>query len=184
MSAFIWYISNMAYLSRMKSYAFCGLLAIMLSLSCAAQKDSAGTGSVFDRITKEVTAYMVDTTAVPEDKITQTIRELRSLRGGFNIQEAIAFKLDEEAHKGEMPRERIDFLREAFRTGKGREWLDNAVIRIYREHFSYKELRQLVRFYRTPAGQKLATDFPSIMLMTLKAGEFIQSSLMKQMESR
>jgi len=53
-------------------------------------------------------------------------------------------------------------------------------VHIYRDHFTYGELKQLLRFYKTNAGQKLATDFPIIMLQTLVAAEQIKTAYTKQ----
>ena len=67
-----------------------------------------------------------------------------------------------------------------FKTGNGKKWLDNAVIWIYRSQFTYKELKQLVRFYKKEVGQKLATDLPIIMMQTLTAAEKIGSMYANQ----
>lgn len=135
--------------------------------------------SMFEKITKEVGSYKPDTTAVPNDKITKKIIELRALKGGFNINEAIAFKLEEDKLKAEMPAEDLKKLADFFQTGSGKVWLDSALIRIYREHFTYQELKQLVKFYKTSAGQKMAGDFPVIMLQSFAAAEMIKSTLVK-----
>jgi hypothetical protein len=68
----------------------------------------------------------------------------------------------------------MDRLAAYFRTGMGRRWLDNAVIRIYRDHFTYRELKGLVRFYRSPAGRKMSAGFPVIMLQSLAAGQAVR----------
>ena len=61
-----------------------------------------------------------------------------------------------------------------FKSGNGKKWLDNAITWIYRNHFTYSELKKLVKFYKTPAGQKMATELPLIMVKSLKAGEMIK----------
>ena len=95
--------------------------------------------SAFEHIMKEVSTYKPDTTAPPNDKITQRIIELRNLRGGFNINEAIAFKLDEDLQKGEIATESHQKSKAFFTTGNGKRWLDNAVIWIYRARFTDSE---------------------------------------------
>ncbi len=143
-----------------------------------AQADTSGfnNAGVFDRIISAVKDFKPDTTTVPDDKITRKINELRNLRGGFNINEAIQFKLEEDRRKNEIPKAEMDELAAFFTTGNGKKWLDNAVTWIYRTHFSYAELKQLVRFYKTTAGQKMAVDFPVIMLQSLAAGEMIKNT--------
>jgi len=130
--------------------------------------------ALFDRVTKSVMAYQLDTTAAPDDKISRKIIELRNLRGGFNINEAINFKIEEDRQKNEIPKAELDKLSEFFNYGAGKKWLDNAITWIYRRNFTYTEIKQLVKFYKTAAGQKIATEFPVIMLQSLRAGEAIK----------
>jgi len=158
-------------------FAFCLFAPTVFSQS---DSTKAGINSIFERIGKEVKDYRLDTTNAPNDKIMRKIIELRNLRGGFNINEALEYKLEEDRQKNEVPKEELDNLSNFFKSGNGKKWLDNAVIWIYREHFSYKELKQLVKFYKTEAGQKMATDFPVIMMQTLTAGEMIRNLYAQQ----
>jgi uncharacterized protein len=171
----------MAYLFLMKkNYVL--LLMIGVGLNAMAQTDSTQLAGIFERITKEVQAYKIDTSAAPDDKVTRKIRELGALKGGFNISEAIDFKMQEEEKENKTPKATLTFLREQFHNGKGKQWLDNAVVHIYRDHFTYSELKQMVKFYKTSAGQKLATDFPLIMMKTLMAGQVIHDVLVKEVQ--
>jgi len=153
---------------------FSCLLIVVFSQSSPTTNDS--TAAVFNRITKSIEAFQLDTSAVPNDKTTKKIIALRQLRGGFNINEAIAFKIEEDRQKKEVPQAELDKIAVFFQSGNGKRWLDNAIIRIYRKQFSYRELKRLVKFYKTSAGQKLATDFPIIMLQSLKAAEMLKDS--------
>jgi uncharacterized protein len=148
-------------------------IALTLCILCftAQSQDSLG---IFQRIAAGIKEFKLDTSAAPDDKMTRKIIELRTLKGGFNINEAIDFKIEEDRQKNEVPKAELDKLAAFFKTGNGRRWLDNAVIWIYRQHFTYPELKQLVKFYRTSAGKKMANDFPIIMLKTLRAGEMIK----------
>jgi hypothetical protein len=131
--------------------------------------------SIFERITKSMNDYQLDTTTVPNDKMTKLIIELRNLRGGFNINEAIEFKLAEDKHKMDITDAEFEKISMFFKNGDGNKWLNNAMIWIYRQHFSYKELKHLVGFYKTSAGQKMASDFPFIMLKSFAAAEAIKN---------
>jgi len=155
----------------------------LFTINGFAQTDTAKAGnmaSIFERIGKEVKDYHLDTTAVPADKITREIIQLRNLRGGFNVNEALEYKIEEDLQKKELSKEEADKISYFFKTGNGKRWLDNAVIWIYRDHFTYKELKQLVKFYKTDAGQKMATDFPIIMMQTITAGEMIKGFYAQQ----
>lgn len=165
------------YVMHTKRLLLLGLGCCCALFLCAqtSGRDKRDTTSIFDKIFKSVSQYKVDTTVPPDDKITRTIATLRTLRGGFNIMEAIDFKLEEDRRKGEMPPAEIEALARFFKEGSGRQKLDNAVTWIYRKHFTYNELKQLVRFYKTGAGQKLAADFPLIMLQSLTAAEMLKA---------
>jgi uncharacterized protein len=165
----------------MRKYLLIALLSITYSRS-PAQTDSLRMAGIFQKITNELKDYKIDTSEAPDDKITRKINELRALRGGFNINEAISFKIQEDETKGEVPKTTTDFLKQEFAMGDGKLWLDNATVWIYRRHFNYKELKQLVKFYKTSAGQKLANDFPFIMMKTLMAAQLIHDRLIASMK--
>jgi uncharacterized protein len=158
------------------AFIFC-----LLSFACYAQDTAKNkVPSIFERIATGVKDYKLDTSAAPNDKITKKILELRDLRGGFNINEAIDFKIAEDRQKNEVSKEELDKIASFFKSGNGKRWLDNAIVWIYRNHFTYSELKQLVKFYRTSAGQKMADDFPVIMLQSLRAGEMIKDMYAQQ----
>ncbi len=167
----------------MAKHHLLSLFFFLFSISAGAQKDTRDTSKlppIFERIGREMKEYHLDTSAVPDDKITRKIRTLRNLRGGFNINEALEYKIEEDLQKNDITKEEAESRSHFFKTGNGKKWLDNAVIWIYRSHFTYKELKQLVRFYKKEAGQKLATDLPIIMLQTLTAAEKIGSMYANQ----
>ncbi|HEU0064746.1 MAG TPA: DUF2059 domain-containing protein, partial [Flavisolibacter sp.] len=126
--------------------------------------------------------YHLDTSSVPDDKITRKIRELRSLRSGFNIDVAVNYKMNEDKDNNKMSDQSLASLKEQFTNGKGKRWLENAVIWIYRRKFSYHELKRIVKFYKTSAGQKWADGFPSIVLTSIMAYETIHKELMKEIK--
>lgn len=130
---------------------------------------------IFDKITRAVQDFKVDTTMPPHDHITKKIIELRKLRGGFNIQEAITYKIKEDSQKKNITEEQARVMTDFFSSGNGKRWLDNAMVWIYRQHFNYKEIKQLVKFYKTTAGRKMATDFPIIMAQSIKAAEVVKA---------
>lgn len=152
---------------------------LLLTIESSSQENKP-LPPIFERLTTAAKDYKLDTSTPPADKSTKRIIELRNLRGGFNINEAIDFKIEEDRQKKDLSPEEAARLSEFFKSGNGKQWLDNAVIWIYRKSFTEQELKQLVKFYRKPAGQKLATEFPAIMLQTLRAGEMIVEIYKKQ----
>lgn len=133
----------------------------------------AQTDSVFSRIINSAKDFKLDTSAAPNDKFTRKISELRSLRGGFNVSEALSFKMQEALQKKEISPLEFNKISTYFSTGNGKKLLDNAMVAIYKKHFSYKEVKQLIKFYKTSAGKKMAVGLPIIMLESLRATELI-----------
>lgn len=156
------------------------LFLFLAPVYVVAQSDSTAMMGIFRQITDQLKQYKIDTSSVPEDRLTKKIRELRSLRGGFNINEAIQFKMEEDRSKGDLSGHRYAFLKEEFSSGTGKKWMDNAMIWIYRQKFTYKEIKHLVKFYKSSAGQKLATEFPVIMLESLMAAQIVHDVLINK----
>lgn len=146
---------------------FCLLFVTIL---LHAQSSAAET---FQRISAAAENYVVDTTAVPDDKLTAAIKKLRRVKGGFNINEAILFKIAEDRNKGDITKEESDKLEDFFANKNGKVWLENAVIHIHRNIFTLSEVKQLTKFYQSEAGKKMSANFPVIMLQSMKAAEKI-----------
>jgi hypothetical protein len=157
------------------------ILSLFLTFFCAAQNDKT-ISPIFEKIALEMKEFKLDTTAVPNDKLSKRIEKLRNLKGGFNINEAIEFKIAEERSKENGPTEELDKIEAFFKNGNGRIWLNNAVIWIYRKQFTLKEINQLIRFYKSSAGQKMVEKFPILMLQSLKAGEEIKENFVQQLK--
>ncbi len=154
------------------------LLFLAVAMPALAQNTPVDP-DIFNKITAAAKEYVPDTSAAPNDKLTRKIMEFRNLKGGFNINEAVLFKFQEEEAKATdaAAKEAVQKMKDAFFNGNAKHWLNNAIIHIYRTQFTYKEMRQLVKFYRTPAGQKMATQLPVIIVKSLAAAEMIQKSL-------
>ncbi len=143
---------------------------LFVSVLLQAQSNAAET---FQRISAAAESYVVDTTAVPDDKLTAAIKKLRRVKGGFNINEAILFKIAEDRNKGDITKEEGEKLEDFFANKNGKVWLENAVIHIHRNIFTLSEIKQLTKFYQSAAGKKMSDNFPVIMLQSMKAAEKI-----------
>jgi hypothetical protein len=151
------------------------ILGSFLIFSCCFGQDTTNNAnaSIFQLMMTEMKDFKIDTSEVPDDKTTRKIRELRALKGVFNINEAISFKLEEDRSKKEKSPEELQKLADYMQNGRGKALLDNAITWIYRREFTYPELKALVKFYKTSAGQKVAGRFPLIMLKSLAAAQVI-----------
>jgi len=127
----------------------------------------------FQRISTEMKNFTVDTSAVPNDSLSDAIRKLRSTKGGFNITEAVEYKIAEDLNKGDLNKATADKLTNFYTQGNGKRWLENAVVWIYRKQFTLPEVNELVLFYQSPVGKKMSQNFPVVMLQSMKAAEQI-----------
>lgn len=150
-----------------------GIFLALLSTIAYSQTES----DVFTRITSSAQNFVIDTTAVPDDKLSREIRKLIQIKGGFNIAEAIEYKIAEDKNSGDLSAADAKLVSDFFTTGNGSKWLDNALVRIYREKFTLTEIRSLVKFCKSPAGKKMSEEFPVIMLQSLKAAENLADDL-------
>ena len=149
-------------------------LLLFAGTAAQAQTDTATPPEIFNRVVQTMQSFTPDTTAPPADKTTARIKELIRLRGGFNLPEAVAYMIAEEWQKGETPKAVLDARAAFFTTGNGARWMNHALVWICRSHFTDKELKQLIRFYKTGAGRKMAADFPIIVLKSLAVGEMLK----------
>lgn len=49
--------------------------------------------------------------------------------------------------------------------------LETVIAAVYDRHLSSDELRQIIAFYRTPVGQKVIADMPTIVQESMQAGQ-------------
>lgn len=160
----------------MKTNSLFSLVCLFFIAGVVAQNEtpSQNTLPVFLRIEEGMKNYKLDTLTPPDDKSTKLIMELREHKGGFSINEFLQFKMEEESQKPENNTDEFRNTKEFFTNGKGKKWLDNAVINIYRDHYTEKELKAMVKFAKTSAGQKMALKTPIIMVQSAAAAEMIK----------
>src|SRR4051812_2626495 len=94
-----------------------GILLVVCLITRAGFAQNSGVQSnpaIFDRIAQSMNNFKPDTSTAPDDKITRKIIELRSLRGGFNINEAIDYKIAEDRQKNEIPKAEMDRIADYF----------------------------------------------------------------------
>ncbi|MBE0651764.1 MAG: DUF2059 domain-containing protein [Bacteroidales bacterium] len=158
----------------MKKILLLTFMSCFFSLTTHAQNDSVQkekATNLIERVTKEISQFKIDTAAVPNDKITKKIEELRKYRSKFNVDALVDFKLQQDKKNHKISEAEYEKVYNFFKKGDGKKWLDNAVIWVYRKHFTYKELKVLVRFYKSSAGQKWSAEFPIVLVQNVLAAE-------------
>lgn len=115
------------------TFLFCAFL------SSKAQEDV--TASKIFKALSDSNTFKLDTSTAPADILTRKIKQLRSIRGNFNPNELIKFKIKEEQSKSkEFPPEFYKRLLTEFETGTANVKLENTIINLYRKYFTLKIL--------------------------------------------
>lgn len=159
------------------------LLFLGLSIYCSgwSQIDS----SLIKRIKALDTADILkaDTVMVPNDSFTQKIKTLRSEQKGLTLETIIRLKIAEEQQKDTTrSKEYYNNLLQEITTGKTGKLLENSVINIYRRSFTENEIDELIRFYRTSAGQKMNTEYLLLLVQSVKDAEQLLKLAAKNIE--
>ncbi len=70
--------------------------------------------------------------------------------------------LENSLPAGEYRQQLVDFFIAKFKAKLDVEHLVDAAVVVYDKHFSHEEIKQLITFYQTPVGQKIASALPQI----------------------
>ncbi|MBN8783038.1 MAG: DUF2059 domain-containing protein [Terrimonas ferruginea] len=145
-------------------------LCFLLPASSFAQVDS----SFLLKIKQAETADFLktDTLAVPEDALTQKIRQLRKEKNGIDIEMVLQIKIREEQERDTVHgKDYYDRLLTEITTGNTSKLLNNALINMYRQTFTEPEIDDLLRFYKTSAGKKMNSDYILLIIRSVKDAE-------------
>ena len=149
----------------MKKYFL--VILLLVSFQAFSQIDTAYIAQL--KSLETINTLQYDTVAVPEDAFTKKIRKLRIERSGFDIETLIRVKLMEEEQKDKVhSKEFYDKLLQEVTQGSTSKLIDRAIINLYRNAFTEKEVDQLIKFYKTPAGKKMNKEFILLMLRSAK----------------
>ena len=147
---------------------------------CAQKDTTQKIPLVFEKMMMELKTFVPDTSNAPDDKLTHEIKKFRQLRESFSINEVILYKISDDKNKKETSAGMADTLLQQFTNGDGKRRLTNAITWIYRKHFTYKEMKQMVKFAKTSAGKKMAGEFPIIILQSLASLQNIYDGIAKK----
>ena len=157
------------------------VLSIFIYCRCYSQIDSV----LIKRIKALDTADLVktDTVSVPNDSFSKKVRELRSEQKGLTLETILRLKIAEEQQKDTAhSKEFYQKLTDEITTGRTAKLLDNSVINIYRRTFTETELDELIRFYKTSAGQKMNTEYLLLLVQSVKDAEQLLKLAAKNIE--
>lgn len=125
----------------------------------------------------------------------ESVRELLAVSGGneLGIQMANAsfesFLVALEAQRGRLPAREVAIMKEVadevYRDVFGDEKvLLDKVVPIYERHFSQAEVEEIIRFYRTPVGQKAIRELPAIASELIPSYQSLAPEISAQFEKK
>jgi uncharacterized protein len=117
--------------------------------------------------------FPLDTTAVPQDELTSALAELLEITHSLDLGTQFGKALLDQKNdpRNTLPTEFYDRLFKEFENGETARWYKNAVIRVYRKFYTLEDTRQILTFYKTPAGQKMISTMPQLLTASMKEGE-------------
>jgi hypothetical protein len=108
--------------------------------------------------------------ADPQQQIKRTeIRQLIQLTGAAKIAGAVMKQMIEPL-KAANPQVPAEFWDEFMRQVDPEELID-LIVPIYDKYYTLEEIRELVRFYQSPAGQKTIKVLPQLSAESIHAGQ-------------
>lgn len=118
----------------------------------------------------------LDTVPPPADQLTHEIRRLLELTGALNLGVQLAKMMSQEQNPS-LPQEFYTRFFQSFQSGKGKQMMENLVIKLYRKHFTLEEVTKLNKFYESPVGKKLIATTPLILKESQDQGTAIGQTL-------
>jgi len=125
-----------------------------------------------------------DTLSVPDDSFTNKIKLLRSEEKGLTIETILRLKISEEQQKDTAhSKEFYKKLLAEITTGKTGKLLENSMINLYRRSFTEEEVDDLIKFYKTSAGQKMNKEHLLLLVQSVKDAEQLLKLAAKNIET-
>jgi hypothetical protein len=95
------------------------------------------------------------------------------VKGGLTIESIVQLKVMEEKQKdtSRAKREFYDKLLKEATEGRTAKLMENCMINMYRRTFTESEVDELVKFYKSSAGQKMDKEFLVLLVESAKGAE-------------
>jgi hypothetical protein len=115
----------------------------------------------------------IDTVPPPNDELTSAIKKLVEVTNGMNTSKTLMKGSLESQRKlnTNVPDEFYDRMLAAVESGQVNGYIENIVVKIYRQKFTLEEVNEVVKFYDSPIGKKMAVESPIIANSARMEGE-------------
>jgi hypothetical protein len=102
----------------------------------------------------------IDTTAAPNDELTKEIKKLLVVTNALGASDLLMKGALESQRKNNtsLPDEFYARMLQGIEKGEIGHYLENVVIKIYRQKFTIEEVKEVIKFYDSPVGKKMAAE--------------------------
>jgi hypothetical protein len=103
----------------------------------------------------------VDTTAAPNDDLTNEIKKLLNITNSMSTAVVVMKGTIESQRQNpsvQLPDEFYTRFIAAIDNGRVGGMLENTIIKIYRKKFNREEIQEVIKFYESPVGKKMAAE--------------------------
>jgi hypothetical protein len=115
----------------------------------------------------------IDTIPAPNDDLTQEIKKLLQVTGAMNTATIVMKGAIESQRKmnTSLPDEFYTRMLQKVENGTVSGYIENSVVKIYRKKFTIDEIREVIKFYDSPIGKKMAAEAGPIANASRVEGE-------------
>jgi hypothetical protein len=173
-------------MTRLITRPICCLIVFMTAFGAFAQNKISAEDSAILAAMPPLPA--IDTAAVPDDELTREVKKLlvkTNAMGAAVATMKTALDGQRQAGNPQIPAEFYDRFGNAIENGRVSRILENLIIKIYRQKFTAGDVKEINKFYDTPAGKKLAAE--SVYIATTastegqKIGQFLGLQIARDM---
>jgi hypothetical protein len=115
----------------------------------------------------------IDTIPPPNDELTKEIKKLLQVTNGILASKTLMSGMLATQRKNNttLPDEFYVRMLGAIENGQVTGYIENSVVKIYRTKFTVEEIKEVIKFYDSPVGKKMAAETAPIADAARKEGE-------------
>jgi uncharacterized protein len=116
----------------------------------------------------------IDTVPPPNDELTAAIKQLIEVTNGMNTSKTVmkgSLESQRKLNPNQVPDEFYVRMLAAVESGQVNGYIENIVVKVYRQKFTLEEVKEVVKFYDSPIGKKMAVEAPVIANAARMEGE-------------
>jgi hypothetical protein len=102
----------------------------------------------------------IDTIPAPNDELTKEIKKMIVVTNGMGTSETLMKGALESQRKSNTSLADEFYVRmlQAVENGQISGYITNVIVKIYRQKFTVEEIREIIKFYDSPIGKKMAAE--------------------------